>query len=192
MSDRSETGVRKPGAPDPKWAVVRQVLKLVLAPIAITLAILYFLVDALVLSLVRPLMRRAAGWPPVARLMTWIAKLGPYPTLVLVLIPVALLEPLKPVAFYLMAKRHHVFAGTLLLAMTEVVKIVMVERLFHLSRPKLMTIRAFAVVYNFTEGWLKYLEALPPWQLALRLVAQAKAFSRRAYAFLRGLEEDQD
>ncbi|HTR83376.1 MAG TPA: hypothetical protein VMI56_02785, partial [Reyranella sp.] len=124
---------------------------------------------------------------PLAGIMAWIAKLGPYPTLALMLIPIVLLEPLKPAAFYLIAKRHQVVAGTLLLAMTELVKIVAVERLFHLSRPKLMRIRAFAVVYNFAVGWLAYLEALPPWQLVLRVVAQAKAFSRRMVAVVRDL-----
>ena len=196
MSDRIETGALRPGAQKPRasgrhWAVCRRLLKLIFTPIAIALAILYFLVDAVVLSLVRPLMRRVAGWPPIARFAAWTAKLGPYPTLILVLIPIALLEPLKPAAFYLIAKRHHVVTGTLLLAMTEIVKIVAVERLFHLSRPKLMTIRAFAIVYTFTMGWLAYLEALPPWQLALRLVAHAKALSRRVVALVRGFA-DQD
>lgn len=171
----------------PNWTTAKRVLKLIFTPIVIFLAILYFIIDALVLSLVRPLMRRLADWPPLAGIMAWIAKLGPYPTLALMLIPIVLLEPLKPAAFYLIAKRHQVVAGTLLLAMTELVKIVAVERLFHLSRPKLMRIRAFAVAYNFVVGWLAYLEALPPWQLALRVVAQAKAFSRRMIAAVREL-----
>ncbi|HTO84356.1 MAG TPA: hypothetical protein VMQ73_19175 [Methylomirabilota bacterium] len=169
----------------PNWTTAKRVLKLIFTPIAIFLAILYFVIDALVLSLVRPLMRRLADWPPLAGVMAWIAKLGPYPTLALMLVPIVLLEPLKPAAFYLIAKRHQVVAGTLLLAMTELVKIVAVERLFHFSRPKLMTIRAFAVVYNFAVGWLAYLEALPPWRLALRVVAQAKALSRRMVAAVR-------
>ena len=186
---QNQAGAQKSRAAGRHWAVCRRVLRLIFTPIAIVVAILYFLVDAVVLSLVRPLVRRVMGWPPVVRFTTWIATLGPYPTLILVLIPIALLEPLKPAAFYLIAKLHHVVAGTLLLAMTEVVKIVAVERLFHLSRPKLMTIRAFAIVYTFVEGWLAYLEALPPWQFALRVVAQAKALSRGVFAFVRGLTD---
>ncbi|MBV8536933.1 MAG: hypothetical protein JO128_15140 [Alphaproteobacteria bacterium] len=189
MSDRLPSGAAIRAAPNPKWAAIRRILKLVFTPIVIALAILYFVIDALVLSLVRPLMRRLAGWPPLARLTAWVATLGPYSTLLLVLIPIVLLEPLKPAAFYLIAKRHHVVAGTLLLAMTELVKIVAVERLFHLSRPKLMRIRAFAVVYDFVVGWLAYLEGLPPWQLALRVVAQAKAVSRRMAAVVRDLAD---
>lgn len=200
MSDRNEPGApqsdtqKRPGAPKPHaagrhWAVIRRILRLIFTPVAIALAILYFLVDAVVLSLVRPLMRRVAGWPPIARFAAWTATLGPYPTLIMVLVPIVLLEPLKPAAFYLIAKLHHVVTGTLLLAMTEVVKIVAVERLFHLSRPKLMTIRAFAFVYNFTVGWLTYLESLPPWQFALRVVAQAKALSRRVVGFVRNLAD---
>ena len=190
MSDPAATGRRDPpasGGPRPrfeKWAATRRVLRLVFAPVAIALAILYFLVDAIVLSLVQPLTRRLVRWPPIARLMVWVAALGPYPTLGLLLVPIVVLEPLKPAAFYLMTKRHVGF-GTALLVLTELVKIVTVERLFRLSNAKLMTIPAFARIYSYVSGWLDYLQALPPWQFVLRRVEQIKALSRRLVAALR-------
>lgn len=177
---------RRPGSRRANWAATRRVLKLVFAPIVVVLAILYFLIDAIVLSLVYPVTRRLGRWLPVARLMSWVAMLGPYPTLALLLVPIIVLEPLKPAAFYLMAK-HHVASGTAVLVSTEIVKIVTVERLFRLCHAKLMTIPAFARVYTYTTGWLAYLEALPPWQFALRRVNQIKALSRRLVAMLREL-----
>jgi len=189
MSDRTETARPAAAAPRSKWAASRRILKLIFTPVAVVLAILYFLIDAIALSLVRPLARRIAGWPPIARLMAWIATLGPYPTLALLLVPVVVLEPLKPLAFYLMTKRHQAVVGTVLLAMTEIVKIVAVERLFRVCHAKLMTIPAFARVYTFTVRWLAYLEALPPWQLALRMLDWGKALSRRVIALARGLAD---
>jgi hypothetical protein len=38
-------------------------------------------------------------------LAAWLASLGPYPTLVLFLVPVIILEPFKPVGAYLFAQR---------------------------------------------------------------------------------------
>lgn len=177
---------RPPGSRSAGWARTRRVLRVVFAPIAVALAILYFLVDAIVLSLVYPITRRLVRWPPIERFMGWVATLGPYSTLAFLLVPIIVLEPLKPAAFYLMAK-HRVGSGTALLVLTEIVKIVTVERLFRLSRAKLMTIPAFARVYTYTAGWLAYLQALPPWQFVLRRVNQIKALSRRLVAVLRGL-----
>ena len=182
-------GARPPGARGPrrhpKWAAARRVLRLIFSPVAIILAILYFLVDGIVLSLLRPLLRRLSAWPPLARLAVRISRLGPYPTLALVLVPVVVLEPLKPAAFYLMAKRH-VAVGTLILVATEIVKIVTVERLFRMSLPKLMSIPPFARAYTFVAGWLSYLQSLPAWQFVLRRAAAIKALSRYLWALVRG------
>ena len=188
MPDRA-VNPRNPAAAErdarhPGWARLRRLLKAIFTPVALVVAILYFLIDGIVLSLLQPLMRRLAEWPPVARLMRWVATLGPYPTLALILIPIVVLEPLKPAAFYLMAKRH-VATGTMLLVATEVVKIAAVERLFRLSLPKLLSIPLFARVYTFVAGWVAYLEALPPWRFVQRRAAQIKALSRRLAAFLR-------
>ena len=81
--------------------------------------------------------------------------LGPYPTLVPFLVPVIILEPVKPVGAYLIATGHLV-SGVSMIAIGEVLKIVLVERLFHFSRDKLMSIPAIARVYNWAEAWLEY------------------------------------
>lgn len=168
---------------DRVWPNLRRVLKLALAPVALVLAILYFLIDGIVLSLIRKPMAWLMHRPLVARLMAQIARLGPYATLALMLVPIVVLEPLKPLALYLIAKKH-LFAGTVVLAVAEVLKVVIVERLFHLSRSKLMHIPAFARVYHFTAEWLSYLEALPPWQFVMRRVDEIKAAARRLRAFM--------
>jgi hypothetical protein len=145
----------------------RRILKSVSAPFVVIAASIYFLVDALFLSFVRPLSKRLARLPIFAVLASWIAAQGPYTTLALFLVPLILLEPIKPVSIYLIASGHPRY-GVLVLAVGEVLKILTVERVFQVGRPKLMTISAFALTYNFIAGWLQWLKALPPWQAVLR------------------------
>lgn len=171
--------------PDATWPKVRRLVRIVLTPVAVVLAVLYFLIDGLVLSAIKPLGERLIRLPMVAGAMQWVARLGPYATLVLFLVPIVALEPLKLVAFYLMAKRQ-VVAGMILLGITELLKILIIERLFALSRKKLMSIPAFAWVYGFVTAWLAYLQSLPPWQVVLRWVARVKRLGRRCLSFVRG------
>ena len=66
--------------------------------------------------------------------------------------PVIILEPVKPVAAYL-AATGQVVSGAVTFIVGELLKLVLVERLFQLTRDKLMRIPAFAWVYGkFTES----------------------------------------
>ncbi len=163
----------------------RRIARLVLLPIALVLAVLYFLIDAVFLSFVRPVMRRLARLPILATTLAWVAGLGPYATLALFIVPLVVLEPLKPAGFYLVAKGH-VVTGPVLIGLAELLKVALLERLFHMSRAKLMSIPIFARAYEFVVRWLGFLEALPPWQLVLRMVARIKALARNVAALVRG------
>jgi hypothetical protein len=93
----------------------------------------------------------------------WIALLSPYAILALFLIPLILLEPVKPLSAYLVASGQFKL-GMLVLVVGEILKITVVERIFHIGRDKLMTIKAFAWGYNFVSGWVTWIQALPSWQ----------------------------
>jgi hypothetical protein len=160
-------------------ATVRRTIRHVVTPIIVTIAVVYFLIDALVLSLLRPVIHWVASFKPAQRLRAWIESLGPYSSLVLFLVPILILEPVKPVGFYLL-HIHQFLAGTLVLAIGEILKIVIVERLFHITQPKLMSIRAFAVVYRYIMSWIDWLHALPPWQMIMRWVRATKLRARGA------------
>jgi hypothetical protein len=108
----------------------------------------------------------------------WLASLGPFPTLALFLVPVIILEPAKPVGAYLVATGHLAY-GVALIAVGELLKILIVERLFHFSRDKLMTIPAFARVYNWAEAWLGYFRSQPIWQATSRRLTAIKAMAGR-------------
>lgn len=141
----------------------RTIPKTILEPFVIVAAALYFVIDALALSSLKPLLRKIANLKLFKSIAAWIASLGPYPTLALFVVPLVLLEPIKPFSAYVIASGHFLL-GVLVLVFGEVLKITIVERIFHIGRDKLMTIKAFAWIYNFVFGWLTWLQALPAWQ----------------------------
>jgi hypothetical protein len=164
---------RSPGNPMRSKTVVRKLFE----PVVVVVATLYFVIDALVLSILRPLLRRIARLKLFAAISAWFASLGPYPTLALFLIPLAILEPVKPVGGYLIATGR-VVTGVVVLAVGELLKIAIVERIFHMGRDKLMTIPAFAWAYNFVAGWLAWLKALPAWQAVQHRLAAIRQWTR--------------
>jgi hypothetical protein len=156
-------------------------LKRILKGVALTVAVLYFLIDVLFLSIIKFIFKHLANIPVIIRVSAWIASLGPYPTLALFLIPIILLEPVKPVAAYLVATGHAVY-GVLIIIVGEAIKIAVVERMFQMNRDKLMSIPAFAWAYNLVMPWLDYLRALPAWQAVLQRYEAAKAAVREIIA----------
>jgi hypothetical protein len=137
------------------------------------IAAIYFLVDAVFFTLFKPVIRRLAeGWA-FESLRAWIVSLPPYPTLALFIVPVILLEPVKPIAAYLTATGH-VVGGLTILIVGELLKLLFIERLFNVSRDKLMSIPVFAWCYDkFCQGQ-DWVVALQAWQLMRRWSFVAK------------------
>jgi hypothetical protein len=117
--------------------------------------------------------------PDFDSLRAWIASLRPYPTLALFVVPVIILEPAKPLAAYLTAT-DHVISGLTVLVVGEILKLVLIERLFSVSRDKLMSIRAFAWCYDKLRQAHDWIESLEAWRLMRRLSLIAKR-SVRSY-----------
>jgi hypothetical protein len=78
----------------------------------------------------------------------FIEGLGPYPSLVLLLVPVSLVEPLKLVAIAVAGKGHWL-SGTAIILIAYAGSLLVVERLFAIVKPKLMTLRWFARLWNW-------------------------------------------
>jgi hypothetical protein len=156
----------------------RRILKGIFKPLVVVVAAIYFVIDGLILAALRPLLKRITHLTLFRFLAGWIESLSPYATLAVFLIPLALLEPIKPLSAYLIASGHFV-SGILSLVLGEILKILIVERIFHIGRPKLMTIKAFARTYDFVVGWLTWLEALPPWQAVKRSFRNLVRWMRR-------------
>jgi hypothetical protein len=75
-----------------------------------------------------------------------IQKLGPYQSLILILLPLVLVEPLKLVALVIAGKGHWL-AGTEMIIGAYATSLLCVERLFRALKPKLLMMEWFA------KGW---------------------------------------
>jgi hypothetical protein len=82
-------------------------------------------------------------------------------------VPLIVLEPVKPVAAYL-AGTGHIAMGMIVFVVGEVLKLVLVERLFSVSRNKLISIPAFAWTYGRYLQAKEWLESFEAWQIARR------------------------
>jgi hypothetical protein len=130
-------------------------------PLAYVAAAIYFIADVLLLGLVRPISRWFAAHFPMPKVRAWIRSLPPYPCLALFSVPVILLEPVKMIAAY-MAATGQVISAAVTFVVGELLKLVLVERLFDLTKTKLMKIPAFAWAYNHytrAKAWVKGSEA---------------------------------
>ncbi|MEA1650837.1 hypothetical protein UAJ10_17665 [Nitrospirillum sp. BR 11164] len=149
-------------------------LRRLLTPLAVVAALAYVLVDVCFLPLVRPFANRMGRWSPFQALGRFIDRLGPRTTLVLLLVPLVVLEPAKPLGAFLIAQGK-TRLGILLIVAAEVLKLLTVERLFQRSRHKLLTIRWFARVHGWIVGWIDRLKALPAWRAVVALAKGMRA-----------------
>jgi hypothetical protein len=146
-------------------------VKRIFKPFTYALAILYFLVDAAFMAIAKPISNWVARHIVLRRLRAWIRSLRPYPSLALFSVPVILLEPVKPLAAYLAATGQMV-SSVMTLIVGELLKLVLVERLFSLTRDKLMKIPAFFWAYTRFSQTKAWLEATEAWQ-AIRAISRA-------------------
>jgi hypothetical protein len=130
-------------------------------------ATIYFLVDAVFMTVARPFANLIAAHWIFGSLRDRIVSLRPYPTLALFAVPLILLEPVKPVAAYLTVTGH-IAMGMIVLVVGEVLKLVLVERLFSVSRDKLISIPAFAWTYGRYLRANEWLQSFEAWQTAQR------------------------
>ncbi len=90
-----------------------------------------------------------------------LQQLGPYQSLILILLPLLLVEPLKLVALVIAGKGHWL-AGTGMIVGAYAVSLLCVERLFRALKPKLLMMKWFAKGWTWfseirdkTFGWAK-------------------------------------
>jgi hypothetical protein len=147
----------------------------ILKPVTYVLAAVYFLVDAVFMAVARPVSNWIARRLVFRRLRVWIRSLPPYASLALFSVPVMILEPVKPLAAYLAATGQWL-VGAVTLIVGELLKLVLVERLFSLTRDKLMTIPAFAWAYGKFQDMRAWLEATEAWRTIRRLGKTARDY----------------
>jgi hypothetical protein len=162
------------------FRLVRRILSV---PLTI-LVLIYFLFEDLFLGFLRPLFRFLGGLSPFVALGEHLKRLNPYLALVVFLVPFILLEPVKIFSLFWIGIGHFV-SGTLLLVTSYVLSLLIVERMFHVTRDQLLSIPWFAWGYANVmklRAWaFQRLESLALWQ-ALRPLGHRIAASVRATA----------
>ena len=140
-------------------------MKRILRSAIFLVATLYFIVDAVFLKVAAPIARWMARKRIFIRFRKWIGSLRPYPSLALFAVPVILLEPVKPVAAYLIGTGR-VLPGITVLIGGELLKLVIIERLFKLCRLKLLKIPIFAWGYGHWRDGVNWIVSMKAWQAA--------------------------
>jgi hypothetical protein len=127
--------------------------------ILLTVVSLYFLIDLLFFSIMRPLRRRLTVLRWLGSVREWVGRLNRYLALLSLLVPWLILEPIKPIGFLLFTHKHRL-AATLLIVAGEVVKLTLFEQLFDMTKPRLMSFRWFAWCYCTWRAAVEYLRSL--------------------------------
>jgi hypothetical protein len=88
-----------------------------------------------------------------------IQGLGPYQSLLVLAVPTSIVEPLKLVAVAIAGEGHWI-TGTLVIIAAYAASLLLVERLFAIVKPKLMTLNWFARLWTWLVGlrvviWLR-------------------------------------
>ena len=97
--------------------------------------------------------RRSQGFLPGLRRS--IERLGPYQSLVLLLIPTCFVEPLKLIAVAVAGEGHWI-SGTVMIVVAYAASLLLVERLFRIVKPKLLTLPWLAWLWGrfiVFRGW---------------------------------------
>jgi hypothetical protein len=76
-----------------------------------------------------------------------IQKLSPYASLCLLAVPLMLAEPLKMVAVFIFGSGHWL-AGLVVMLCAYAVSVFLVERLFKIVKPKLLTLSWFVTIWR--------------------------------------------
>jgi hypothetical protein len=131
-------------------------------PFWILLAVL-FLVEAWLWEHVRPLVARLVAfvaWPALrAKLAAAISALPPYPTLLVFVVPAALLFPLKLLALWMLSHGFW-FGGVAVFGFAKVLGVGVTAFVFDLTRPKLLQLPWFRRVYDLVIRGLAWAHGL--------------------------------
>jgi len=148
------------------------------------LVAIYFVADLVFESVALPLSAWIGRLQFLRPLNAWIAGLRPYPALALFSVPLVILEPVKPVGALLLSEGR-VLAGALTIVAGEILKITLVERLFRLTRDRLMQIPIFAILYRHWIIFHEWMMSTEIWQWVRSRMARWKLSFGRAVSSIR-------
>jgi hypothetical protein len=154
--------------------VMEFAMKRALKPLGYCLVTVYFVADLVFEAVALPLSAWIGRLKILQPLNAWVADLRPYPALALFSVPVVILEPAKPVGVFLVSTGR-VAEGTLTIVAGEILKITLIERLFRLTRDRLMQIPAFAILYRCWIRFHEWVTSSEIWRWARQQIVRLKS-----------------
>jgi hypothetical protein len=154
-------------------------MKRALKLLGYALVTVYFVADLVFEAVAVPLSAWVGRLRILQPLNAWIAGLRPYPALALFSVPVVILEPVKPIGAFLVSAGH-VVEGALTIAAGEILKITLVERLFRLTRDRLMQIPTFAFLYRHWVSFHEWVTSTEIWRWVRDQISRLKLLFRHA------------
>jgi hypothetical protein len=123
----------------------------------LTLLAIVFLIEAWLWSHLEPIVEWIVARIPLRPVKVWIAgtihKLSPAATLIVFVVPATVLFPLKLVGLWLLANKHWIAAGALIL-FAKLFGLAVTAFVFEMTRPKLLQLWWFRWVYELVLKWL--------------------------------------
>mgnify|MGYP007041524594 CR=1 FL=1 len=176
--------VLEPAVPHRSSLPRTSLLRRTLTPPAIVLAAALFLAEDIVWGITSRCLAAISRHPFAAWIEARVQALGPYPTLLLFLIPALALFPVKLLGMWLAASGHPLF-GLAVFAGAKIGGTAIAARIFTLSREKLLGISWFRSGHDWLLA-LKHrlyaaVRSLPAWPLASRKV---RALAERVRALV--------
>lgn len=117
----------------------RPAWRFLLLPLRLIIAVLV-IISEIARPVYRPLVNWFASLSIVKHFGEYVGSLPRSVILVLFIVPLAIAEPLKIYALVVIA-RGHVISGLVIIALAYLMSFLLVERLFHAGREKLLTYR---------------------------------------------------
>jgi hypothetical protein len=127
-------------------------------PLLILLAIV-FLIEAWLWRHLGPVVERIVAQIPLRAVKTWLAatirKLPPAATLVVFVVPVAMLFPFKLLGLWLLAHKHWI-AASIVLVLAKLVGVAVTAFVLEVTKPKLLKMAWFRWLYEHVLAWLAW------------------------------------
>lgn len=159
----------------------RQTLKKIFTPPLFVLAAAYVLFEDTILHWATLAMREVGKVAPIGWLERLMARLPPYPAMVLFALPIALLFPIKLLALWVIA-RGHVITGAVVILLAKTLSTTLEAWLYRVLRPSLAQLHWFVRFEAWLFGWrdrlYAYVRSLPAWQRFRRAMTRAKTWLR--------------
>ena len=149
----------------------QSVWQFLLLPLRLVIAVLV-IASEVARPVYRPLVNWFSSLSIVVHFGEFVGSLPRAVILVLFVVPLAIAEPLKIYALFVIA-RGHVISGLVIIALAYLMSFLLVERLFHAGREKLLT-----------YGWLKWImdrvETVRGWVIEIKenVVAAVRGWLR--------------